>query len=95
MNLVEVDTDLKFPIPPPPPPPPPLLLLNDEDEKDATPPPMFENDVKPAKEQQSEENLHVQGSCFIDASNSTYPDRTLGNYRILETPRTQTRDSLS
>lgn len=59
MNLVEVDTDLKFPTPPPPPPPPTPLLLNDEDEKDVIPPPMSENDVKPAKEQQSGENPRV------------------------------------
>lgn len=44
-NLVEVETDLKLPIPPPPPPP------NDEEEKDVIPPPpMSPNEVKPTKE---------------------------------------------
>lgn len=43
-NLVEVETDLKLPIPPPPPP-------NDEEEKDVIPPPpMSPNEVKPTKE---------------------------------------------
>lgn len=87
MNLVEVDTDRKLPIPPPPPPP---LLLNDEDEKEVIPPPMSENAVKPAEEQQSEENLGVRGSWCSLSSLRTYPGRTLRNYRILETLRSQT-----
>lgn len=40
MNLVDVETDLKLPIPPPPPP-------KDEEEKEVTPPPMSPNEVKP------------------------------------------------
>lgn len=44
INLVEVDTDLKLPIPPPPPPP------KDEEEKEVIPPPMSPNEVKPTKE---------------------------------------------
>ena len=44
MNLVEVDTDLKLPIPPPPPP-------KDEEEKEVIPPPpMSPNELKPTKE---------------------------------------------
>lgn len=45
-NLVEVDTDLKLPIPPPPPP------LKDEEEKEVTPPPMSPNEVKPTKKRE-------------------------------------------
>lgn len=43
INLVEVDTDLKLPIPPPPPP-------KEEEEKEVIPPPMSPNEVKPIKE---------------------------------------------
>lgn len=48
MNFVEVDTDLKLPIPPPPPPPP--GPPKDDEEKDVKPPPpMSPNELKPTK----------------------------------------------
>lgn len=47
MNLVDVETERKFPIPPPPPPPPPP---NEEEENEVKPPPPIgPNGVKPTE----------------------------------------------